>query len=356
MTEPINHGRRQILRTAAMSIAASQLSLASYAAASFFSEGNLPSLEGASGWLNSPPLTKDALRGKVVLIDFWTYTCINWQRTLPYVRAWHEKYGEHGLAVIGVHTPEFGFEADVENVRRAANEMKVKYPIATDNKYAVWRAFDNEYWPALYLADSQGHIRYHKFGEGDYEQSERTIQELLKRAGAKGFDSQLVSISATGTEVAADWSDLKSQENYVGYERTENFASRSGFVFDKRHNYVAPERLQRNEWALAGDWTAQKQAIELKAANGQIAYQFHARDLHLVMAPPEHGTPVRFRVLIDGEAPRDSHGTDTDERGNGLVTEPRMYQLIRQTKPVVDRRFEIEFLDPGLKAFSFTFG
>ena len=356
MSTIIKSDRREFLRSAGMAIAASGLGASRIAAASFFSEGGLPSLGGATGWVNSPPLTKESLREKVVLIDFWTYTCINWHRTLPYVRAWHEKYARHGLAVIGVHTPEFAFEADPENVRSAVNEMNVSYPIAIDNNYAIWRAFENEYWPALYLADAQGHIRYHKFGEGDYEQSERKIQELLKRAGAQGVDSPPASIDATGAEVAADWPDLKSGENYVGYERTENFASRSGLVFDKSHNYVAPERLQRNEWALAGNWTAQRKTVEQNAAGARIVYQFHARDLHLVMGPAEPGKSVRFRVFIDGQAPGTSRGTDIDEHGNGVVSEPRMYQLIRQSKPIVDRKFEIEFLDPGLRAFSFTFG
>lgn len=356
MSARIKSDRRHFLRAAGMTIAASQLALSRVAAAPFFSEGSLPSLDGATTWLNSAPLTKESLRDKVVLIDFWTYTCINWHRTLPYIRAWHEKYRDHGLTVIGVHTPEFGFEADAENVRRAAAEMNVEYPIAIDSKYAVWRALGNEYWPALYLVDAQGHIRYHKFGEGDYEQSERAIQKWLRRSGGNGFDSQLVSIDPTGAEVAADWRDLLSGENYLGYERTENFASRSGFAFDKSRNYFAPERLQRNEWALTGSWTAQKQMIQLNAASGSIAYQFHARDLHLVMGPAEGGKPVRFRVLIDGKAPGTSHGTDIDEQGNGMVTDPRMYQLIRQPKPIADRKFEIEFLDPGLKAFSFTFG
>ncbi|MBV8672097.1 MAG: redoxin domain-containing protein [Acidobacteriaceae bacterium] len=357
MSTMIQTARRQFLRAAGMTLAGSQLGLSRVAAAaSFFSEGSLPSLDGATSWLNSAPLRKESLRGKVVLIDFWTYTCINWRRTLPFISAWYEKYGEHGLAVIGVHTPEFGFETDPENVRRATNEMNIKYPVAMDSKYAIWRAFNNQYWPALYLADAQGHIRYHNFGEGEYERSERTIQELLRRAGANGLDSQLVSLNPTGAEVAADWADLKSGENYVGYERTENFASRGGLAFDKSHTYVAPERLQRNEWALAGNWTAQRQAIQLNTAGGRIAYQFHARDLHLVTGPREPGQPVRFRVFIDGQAPGASHGSDVDEQGNGAVNEPRMYQLIRQPKPIVDRRFEIEFLDPGLKAFSFTFG
>jgi thiol-disulfide isomerase/thioredoxin len=357
MHETTINNRRQFLRSAtATAIAGSQISLATAMGASFFSEGSLPSLDGATAWLNSPPVTKESLRGMVTLIDFWTYTCINWRRTLSYIRAWHEKYGKHGLKVVGVHSPEFGFEADPENVRRAANEMNIKYPIAIDSKFAIWRAFDNQYWPALYLADAQGHIRYHNFGEGDYEQTERTLQDLLKRAGAGGLDSQLASVDATGAEVAADWPDLKSGETYVGYERTENFASRSGLVFDKNHNYVAPERLQRNEWALADNWTAHRDAVELNAAGGRIVYQFHARDLHLVMGPSVPGKSVRFRVFIDGQAPGRSHGADTDEQGNGVVDEPRMFQLIRQPKPIADRKFEIEFLDPGLEAFSFTFG
>ena len=356
MSKQINTDRRRFLRSAGSAIAAFQLGISRVAAASFFSEGSLPSLEGATAWLNSSPLTKESLRGKVVLIDFWTYTCINWHRTLPYVRAWHEKYREHGFAVIGVHTPEFGFESDLENVRRAASEMKIAYPVAMDSKHEVWRAFNNEYWPAIYLADAQGHIRYHKFGEGDYEQTERMIQHLLEHAGNRGFDSQLASVSATGAEVAADWPDLGSGENYLGYERTENFASNSGLVFDKGHKYVSPERLRRNEWALGGSWTARKEAVELITATGNIAYQFHARDLHLVMGPVVPERSVRFRVLINGEAPGASHGADMDENGIGVVTEPRMYQLIRQPGPIADRRFEIEFLDPGVNAFSFTFG
>jgi thiol-disulfide isomerase/thioredoxin len=356
MNQGINHDRRQFLRGAAMTLAASQFGLTDHAAVSLFSEGSLPPLNGATGWLNSQPLKSEELRGKVVLIDFWTYTCINWRRTLPYVRAWDAKYREHGLVTIGVHTPEFGFEKVADNVRWAVKDMKVDYPVAIDSDYAIWRAFDNEYWPALYLADAQGHIRYHKFGEGDYEQSEKAIQQLLNKAGAKGIDSGLVTIDATGAEVAADWSDLRSEENYVGYERTQNFASPGGAAFDKPRVYSAPARLDLNSWALTGDWTRQKQAIVLNAAQGRIAYKFHARDLHLVMGPAAQGKSVRFRVLIDGQSPGAAHGVDVDEQGNGTVTEPRMYQLIRQGKPIADRKFEIEFLDPGVEAFSFTFG
>jgi thiol-disulfide isomerase/thioredoxin len=319
-------------------------------------EGQLPSLGGATGWLNSPPLTAAGLRGKVVLIDVWTYTCINWLRTLPYVRAWAEKYKDQGLVVIGVHSPEFAFEKNVENVRRAAKDMRVDYPIAIDSDFAIWRALKNEYWPALYLIDAQGRIRHHQFGEGEYEQSERIIQQLLSEAGSGGIGRGLVSIDARGAEAAADWSNLKSPENYVGYGRTENFASPGGAVSDKPRVYAAPAQLKLNHWALSGDWTMQKQATVLNKPNGRIAYRFHARDLHLVMGPAARGTSVRFRVLIDGQPPGAAHGVDVDDQGNGTATEQRMYQLIRQPKPIADRKFEIEFLDPGVEAFAFTFG
>jgi thiol-disulfide isomerase/thioredoxin len=319
-------------------------------------EGELPSLGGATRWLNSPPLTTAGLRGKVVLIDVWTYTCINWLRSLPYVRAWAEKYKNQGLVVIGVHAPEFAFEKNIDNVRRAAKDMRVDYPIAIDNDYAIWRALKNEYWPALYFVDVQGRIRHHHFGEGEYEQSERIIQQLLAEAGIGGIGHELVSVDARGTEAAADWGSLKSPENYVGYERTENFASPGSAVLDKRGVYAVPARLRLNHWALSGDWTVGKQATVLNKANGRIAYRFHARDLHLVMGPAARGTSVRFRVLIDGKPPGAAHGIDVDDKGNGTVTEQRLYQLIRQPKPIADRQFEIEFLDSGVEAFAFTFG
>jgi thiol-disulfide isomerase/thioredoxin len=319
-------------------------------------EGELPSLGSATEWLNSQPLTTAALRGKVVLIDFWTYTCINWLRSLPYVRAWAEKYKDQGLVVIGVHTPEFAFERDVDNVRRAAKDMRVDYPVAIDNDYAIWRAFNNSYWPALYFVDAQGNIRHHQFGEGEYEESEMILQQLLEEAGNGGIGHELVSVDARGAEAAADWGSLKSPENYVGYERTENFASPGGAVLDKRRVYAVPARLRLNQWALSGDWTVQKQATVLNKVNGRIAYRFHARDLHLVMGPAAPGTSVRFRVLIDGQSPGAAHGIDVDEQGNGKVTEQRRYQLIRQPKPIADRLFEIEFLDLGVEAFAFTFG
>jgi thiol-disulfide isomerase/thioredoxin len=319
-------------------------------------EGEMPSLGGATAWLNSPPLSAANLRGKVVLIDFWTYTCINWLRTLPYVRAWADKYRDHGVVVIGVHSPEFPFEHDLENVRQAAKNMRVEYPIAIDNDYAIWSAFNNHYWPALYIVDAQGRIRHHHFGEGEYEQSEMIIQQLLAEAGIGGIGYELVSVDAHGAEAAADWGSLRSPENYVGYERTENFASPGGAVLDQPRVYAVPARFSLNHWALAGEWTVERQAVVLNTANGRIAYRFHARDLHLVMGPAARGTSVRFRVLIDGQAPGAAHGSDVDEQGNGTVTEQRLYQLIRQPKPIADRQFEIEFLDAGVEAFAFTFG
>jgi len=319
-------------------------------------EGELPSFEGATGWLNSPPLTPADLRGKVVLVNFWTYTCINWLRQLPYVRAWAEKYSSQGLVVIGVHTPEFPFEKDAENVRRAVQDMRVTYPVATDNNYAVWLDFDNHYWPALYFADAQGRLRHHYFGEGEYQQSEMAIQQLLAEAGASGISREPVSVDASGIEAAADWASLRSPENYTGYERTEGFASPGGAVPGKPHVYAAPAELRLNDWALSGDWTVGEQAITVNEANGQIVNRFHARDLHLVMGPAAPGTSIRFRVMIDGQPPGAAHGTDVDGDGNGTLTQQRLHQLIRQQGPITDRTFEITFLDPGAQAFSFTFG
>jgi thiol-disulfide isomerase/thioredoxin len=319
-------------------------------------EGKMPSLPGAATWLNSQPLTAADLRGKVVLVDFWTYSCINWRRQLPYVRAWAEKYKRQGLVVIGVHAPEFSFEKNVDNVRQATKDMGIDYPIVMDNDHAIWRAFDNEYWPALYFVDAQGQIRHHQFGEGEYEQSELIIQQLLAEAGIRSIPHELVSVDPLGAEVGADWSDLRSAENYVGYERTENFASVGGAKPDKRQDYALPAQLRLNHWALSGDWTMGREGIVLNKIHGHIVYSFHARDLHLVMGPAVPGTSVRFRVLIDGQPPGSAHGVDVDDQGNGTVTEPRMYQLIRQPEPIVDRQVEIEFLDSGVEAFSFTFG
>ena len=315
----------------------------------------LAALGGAAEWLNSPRLTPSSLAGKVVLVDFWTYTCINWLRTLPYVRAWTQKYRE-GLVLIGVHTPEFAFERNVDNVRRAVKQMRIEYPVAIDNDYAIWRAFNNQYWPALYFIDARGRVRQHHFGEGEYEQSEKTIQQLLAEAGVAGISGGSVSVDAKGLEVAADWGNLKSPENYVGHERTENFVSPGGVERDRRRVYTAPARLALNQWALAGEWTIGKQAMVLNSPNGRIVYRFHARDLHLVMGPVAQGASVRFRVSIDGQPPGPAHGLDVDEGGNGTVVEQRLYQLIRQPKPIVDRQFQIEFLDAGVETLAFTFG
>jgi len=316
----------------------------------------LASLERATGWLSSPPLGAPALRGKVVLIDFWTYTCINWLRTAPYVRAWAEKYKDQGLVVIGVHAPEFSFEKNMNNVRRAVQELRIDYPVAVDNEHEIWRAFENQYWPALYFVDSHGRVRHHHFGEGSYEQSEMVIQELLAEAGNHGIDREPVRVEARGIEAAADWGSLKSAESYVGHGRAENFASPGGMALDKPRIYQLPAKLRLNEWGLSSDWTLQKEAAVLNKPNGGITYRFHARDLHLVMGPAAPGTPVRFRVLIDGRPPGPAHGTDVDEQGNGTLTEQRLYQLIRQPKPIVARQFEIEFLGSGVEAFAFTFG
>lgn len=314
----------------------------------------LAALGRASEWLNSPRLTPSSLAGKVVLVDFWTYTCINWLRTLPYVRAWSQKY-RTGLVVIGVHTPEFPFEHDVDEVRRSLREMNVEYPVVIDNDSAIWRAFDNNYWPALYFIDAHGKLRQHHFGEGEYEKSEATIQRLLAEAGIRGAGGGFVSVNPRGLEAAGDWPNLRSPESYVGYARAENFAS-GGRDQDRRRLYRAPTRLSLNEWALAGEWTIGRQATVLGSPNGRIVFRFHARDLHLVMGPPKPAQAVRFRVSIDGQPPGPAHGLDVDEHGNGTVMSPRLYQLIRQPTPIVDRTFVIEFLDGGVEAFSFTFG
>jgi thiol-disulfide isomerase/thioredoxin len=319
-------------------------------------EGEFPSLGGATGWLNSPPLKAADLRGRVVLVEFGTYTCINWLRTLPYVRAWADKYKDQGLVVIQVHAPEFEFEMNLDNVRRELKREGINFPIAVDNGHAIWQAFGNQYWPALYFADAKGRIRHHHFGEGDYEQSGAVIQQLLAEAGKADVSGEPVPIDGRGIEAAADWGSLKSPENYVGYARSENFASPDGTVQDQRHHYRAPGRLQLNHWALSGEWTVGKQATALNTANGRIVYRFHARDLHLVMGPAARGTSVRFRVLIDGQPPGPAHGSDVDDQGYGTVTEQRLYQLIRQPKPIADRQFEIEFLGPGVEVFAFTFG
>ena len=318
-------------------------------------EGHLPTLEGATGWLNSTPLTPEGLRGKVVAVDFCTYTCINWLRTLPYVRAWAEKYRDYGLVTIGIHTPEFSFEHVTEYVRRALTTMRVAYPIAVDNDYAVWNAFANHYWPALYFADAEGRIRHHWFGEGDYEGSEVVIQMLLAEAGYERFERRLVDVEGEGAEAPADWDHLRSTETYLGHRQAQNFASPGGAEIDRSATYRLPDDLRLNEWALAGDWTMSGEPATSDAPGGHIAFRFHARDVHLVMGPAtvESGT---FRVTLDGDKPGDSAGIDIEADGTGRFDIPRMYQLIRQPGAVEDRVFEIEFDEPGAQCFAFTFG
>jgi thiol-disulfide isomerase/thioredoxin len=356
MTKNHQNSRRRFLAIAAASLSAVAFGLRPTSAPStnLPSKDLLNSLKNANAWLNTEPLSTTSLAGKVVLIDFCTYSCINWLRTLPYIRAWSEKYKDQGLVVIGIHTPEFGFEHNTDNVRLALKTMKVEYPIAIDNDRSIWNAFGNQYWPALYLLDSRGRIQYHRFGEGDYIQGEKTIQQLLSQTRAGNISHDLVGINAPGIEAAADWNNLGSGENYLGYLRTENFSSPGGQMPDKHFAYKFPNRLALNQWAVSGDWTIQENVILLNQPHGQIAYQFHARDLHVVMGSTEK--PVRFRVLIDDKPPDAAHGIDINEEGFGSVSEPRLYQLIRQTGPITDRRCTIEFLDPGLEAFSFTFG
>jgi thiol-disulfide isomerase/thioredoxin len=313
----------------------------------------LPGFDGATGWLNSLPLTPSDLLGKVVLVDFWTYTCINWLRTLAYVRAWAEKYQDDGLVVIGVHTPEFPFEHDIENVRWAANEMRVEYPIVLDSDYAVWRAFSNHYWPAVYIADAEGRVRHHQFGEGQYDECEMMIQRLLREAG-RDIRDDLVSLVPDGFEAQADWTNLRSPETYLGYEQAQNFASPGGVEFDRPRSYVTPDRLWRNEWALFGDWTVQAGSGRLNKAEGGIAFRFEARDVHLVMGAGSTSLP--FRVDLDGAVPGVAHGLDVDEQGQGTVSRPRLYQLIRQREKITERTFEITFVAGGAEAYVFTFG
>jgi thiol-disulfide isomerase/thioredoxin len=320
-------------------------------------EGMLPSFEGANGWLNSQPLTPGDLRSHVVVVQFWTYTCINWLRTQAYYRAWSQRYRDHGLVTIGVHTPEFKFEHDLDNVRWAVEARKIDYPVAIDNEFRVWRAFANNYWPALYFIDAQGRIRHHRFGEGDYERSDMIIRQLLADAGAEDLPSGLASVEPNPDEVQADWEDIGSAESYLGYEQATGFEpGRGGPAWDEPHDYEAPAHLRLNRWALTGDWTVRSDASALNGAKGLLAYQFHARDVNLVMGPAKKDTSVRFRVLLDGESAGPAHGADVDASGNGIVVQQRMYQLIRQSGSIRDRRFEIEFLDSGAEAFCFTFG
>jgi len=320
------------------------------------SERRLASFDGATGWLNSEPLTPDSLRGKVVLVDFWTFTCINWLRTLSYVRGWAEKYADHGLVVIGVHTPEFPFEAERANVERAVAEMRIRYPVALDPDYAVWQNFGNHYWPALYLADAEGRIQHHVFGEGEYDETERVIQKLLREAGNADVPDGLVPPALEGVEAQADWDDLRSPESYVGAQQGRNFASPRPTVFDQPHSYTAPDSLILNSWALFGNWTITDGDVMVNRAGGGIRYRFHARDVNLVLRPTTPGVAVPFRVLLDGTAPGLAHGADVDEFGHGSLAEPRLYQLIRQPGRIEDRTVDIVFDEPGAEAYVFTFG
>jgi thiol-disulfide isomerase/thioredoxin len=319
-------------------------------------EGHLPGFDGATGWLNSPPLKAEDLRGNVVLVNFWTYTCINWLRTLAHVRAWAETYEAQAMVVVGVHTPEFPFEQDIENVRQAAKDMRVGYPIALDSDYAVWRAFSNQYWPAVYLADADGRIRHHQFGEGGYDECERGIQQLLREAGSEGVGDDLASVAAEGLEAQADWTNLRSPETYLGYTQGQSFASPGGAEIDEPGTYTVPDRLMLNQWALSGDWTIESRASVLNRPDGRIAFRFHARDVHLVMRSRAPETSVPFRVLVDREPPGETHGLDIDEQGHGTLVQPRLYQLIRERGAITDRTFEIAFLEPGVEAYVFTFG
>jgi cytochrome c biogenesis protein CcdA/thiol-disulfide isomerase/thioredoxin len=318
-------------------------------------EGQLPSLSGATEWLNSKPLMAEELKGKVVLVDFWTYSCINCLRAIPYVRAWAEKYRDHGLVVIGVHAPEFAFERNVDNVKKAIATLKIEYPVAIDNDYKIWRAFENEYWPAHYFIDAKGQIRHHHFGEGEYDESERVIQRLLADAGDRNVPTGIVAVNASGAEAASDKADVESPETYLGYNRIDHFVSPGGVVQDTSHVYTTASS-GLNDWSLTGNWTIGGERAQLNEKDGSIIYRFHARDLHLVLGPGTDGSPVRFVVTVDGEAPGASHGADIDADGNGVVTAQRLYQLVRSSGAVMDHTFEIRFLDPGVQAYAFTFG
>jgi thiol-disulfide isomerase/thioredoxin len=326
------------------------------AAADLPIEGTLPSFQGANQWLNSEPLTPSGLRGHVVVVQFWTYTCINWLRTQAYVRAWGQRYRDQGLVTIGVHTPEFKFEHDLDNVRWAVEARKIDYPVAIDNDFEVWRAFANHYWPALYFVDAEGRIRHHRYGEGDYERSEMVIRQLLADAGVQDLRPGLATVEPNPDEVQADWENLGSPESYLGSDQATGFDPGGRAVFDKPHTYTAPVHLGLNRWGLTGDWTVGSDASALNGSSGRVAYQFHARDVNLVMGPARKETTVRFRVRLDGESGGPAHGADVDADGNGAVVQQRMYQLIRQPGQIRDRRFEIEFLDTGAEAFCFTFG
>jgi len=318
-------------------------------------ETRMPSLDGATGWINTGPLTSERLRGKVVVVDFWTFTCINWLRTMPWLRAWKEKYADQGLVIIGVHSPEFEFEKDFESVRRAVRDLQVDFPVAVDSDHEIWRAFANQYWPALYIVDAQGRVRHHLFGEGDYARAEEILQELLLESRGDGNRQAVREQRGSGVEAAADWNNLRSPETYLGYERTENFASPGGIIPGANRDYAYPARLRPNHWALSGSWKFVRQSIVSSAPNGSIAFRFEARDLHLVMGT-RGAAGLRFRITLDGKPPGDAHGLDVDAQGLGNLSERRLYQLVRQSGAIVERAFEIEFLGADAEAYAFTFG
>jgi thiol-disulfide isomerase/thioredoxin len=319
-------------------------------------EGSMPDLDGAIGWVNSAPLSRKSLLGKVVLVNFWTYTCINSLRPLPYVKAWAARYKDAGLVVIGVHTPEFSFEHEPANVENAVRTLNVVFPIAIDSKTSIWQSFNNQAWPAQYLVDAKGRTRYHHFGEGDYSEIERVIQELLKENGATGLASGATSVSGVGIEAAPDWTDERSPETYIGYRQAQNFASPEKVHKDSIQVFSAPGKLALNHWGLSGSWNVNVESAILQVVPGKIVFRFHSRDLNLVLAPAKDGKPVRFVVRLDGAVPGESCGADTAPDGSGEIREPRLYQLIRQKGPILDRTFEIEFLDLGVQALDFTFG
>ena len=358
MDTPINHPRRALLGSAALLIAGwpERRSIAQAPWNLFASQRTMPELGGAVAWLNSQPLRREDLSGKVVLVQFWTFTCVNWLRTLPYVNAWASKYKDAGLVVIGVHTPEFSFEREVANVRQATGQLQIGYPVAVDSEWAIWNAFRNGAWPALYLADAKGAVRHRHDGEGDYDRTEQSIQRLLSDAGAKAVPTGLVRVEGKGIQAAADWANLGSPETYTGHQKAERFKSPGGMVADRRHAYQLPRGLADNAWASSGEWTFGSEAARSEGPNGRIAYRFRARDVNLVMGAMQPEKPLPFRIRIDGQPPGASHGSDIDAAGRGLLAERRLYQLVRQTRTGGARDFEIEFVEPGAEVYAFTFG
>jgi thiol-disulfide isomerase/thioredoxin len=350
--------RRAVLGAAAISLTGFHFrtGLAQSLAPAFAPRSALPELAGAVAWLNSEPLRAQDLRGKVVLVQFWTFTCVNWQRTLPYVNAWAAKYKDHGLVVVGVHTPEFSFEHDVANVREQSRQLRIAYPVAIDSRQTIWTAFQNDAWPALYLADAKGIVRHRHDGEGEYERTEMSIQRLLAEAGAADVPGGLVRVEAGGSQAPADWAQLRSPETYTGYQKAQRFHSGSGMVADRKRAYALPGRLPGNAWAAAGEWVFASEAARSEGPNARIVYRFHARDVNLVMGAMRRDRPVPYQVRIDGQPPGAAHGSDIDPAGRGVAAERRLYQTVRQSGAVRDRGYEIEFLAPGAEVYAFTFG